>query len=161
MPRSAEARRRRNALKRARFTGGPRGITRKSPRPSGRPNPHNFQTVDPDTYSFPGYFTAEYLQATRPWEEAASTLSRESPSSSLLPPTTLPADPKPGQEQVAQAPCTTCPTAGPQEPLDEEELILSSWRNKLLRKRSFSNYLLRNIFSPLFKRKKIYLGHGP
>ena len=55
---------------------------------SGRPDPRNFQTVDPDTYSFPGYFTAEYLQATRPWEEAASPPRREGPSSLPSPPTT-------------------------------------------------------------------------
>ena len=134
MPRSAEAKRR-NVLRRARLAGGPRGITGKPPLSSGRPDPRNFKTVNPDTYSFPGYFTAEYLQAARPWAKAASPLRREGPSSPLLPSPTLPAVPKTGQEQVAPAPCTTCPTAGPQEPLDEEELILSSWRNKLILRR--------------------------
>ena len=128
MPRSAEAKKRRNALRRARFAEGPRGPTRKPPLPGGRPDPRHFQTIDPDTYSFPGYFTAELLQTTCPWEETASLSRREGHQ----PSTTLPPDPEPEQEQVAPALCTTCPTAGPQESIDEEELILSSWKNKLV-----------------------------
>ena len=134
MPRFAEVKRRRNALRRGRFAGL-RGINRKPPLPSGRPDPRNFETVDPDTYFFPKYFTAEYLQATHPWEEVASPHRQKGSGSTHLPSTTLPADSKPGPPQVAPAPCTTCPTAGPQAPLDEEELILSSLRNKLILRR--------------------------
>ena len=99
MLRSAEAKKRRNALRRARFADGLRGLTRKPPLPSGRPDPCHIQTIDFDTYSFPDYFTAEFLQTTCPREGAASPPRQEGPSSPALPSATLTTDPYQGKSK--------------------------------------------------------------
>ena len=52
-----------------------------------------------------------------------------------LPPPPTQKNTLPGLKPFHPAPCTACPNGGPTEPTNEEELILSSWENKLVLKR--------------------------
>ena len=145
MARSAEVKRIRNALRRARSAGNTDHLARRPPPIRGRPDPHRFQTVDPDTYSFPGYFTIDFLLTinlspdhSHPPEEGVPPHPRlESPSGSHTPATTTAAqgDAQPGPEQCFPARCSAGPTRGPSERINEEELILPGWANELILRR--------------------------